>query len=247
MSLGFPIATEPLLTANSPTVDFSTDNNMTRKLRSATPTNLSASAKTHVVPAKHGYAFKVKKGDIFRIVDLHGNQIVDFMAFVDRPGLEERVFMSYTRYSLQGRQPKPGDYLLTNTDAEALKITADTYGTHDMTIMTCSPEFYQRYGLHDHRSCAVNIAEAMAPYGIKSRLELPDPFNLFQDSPNYERGPGPYSKAGDYIEFEAQMDLVIGLSCCPADVVSTWSLTPATVTRMLANQHAIRMGGMATK
>lgn len=193
---------------------------MTRILRTVNPNEPPASAKTYIVPAKQGYAFKVRQGDVFRVVDLYGNQIVDLMAFVDRPGLEERVTMSFTRYSLKGKQPKPGDYLLTNTDAKALKITADTYGTHDMTIMTCSPEFYARYGLHDHRSCNVNIAEAMAPYGIKSRLQLPDPFNLFQDSPNYERGPGPYSKPGDYIEFEAQMDLVLGLSCCPADVVS---------------------------
>lgn len=219
---------------------------MTRKLRTVNREDLPASVTTHIVPAKHGYAFKVKRGDVFRIVDIHGNQIVDFMAFVDRPGLEERVTMSYTRYSLKGKQPKPGDYLLTNTDAKALKITADTYGTHDMTIMTCSPEFYEKYyGLHDHRSCNVNIAEAMAPYGITSRLQLPDPFNLFQDSPNYERGPGPYSKAGDYIEFEAQMNLVIGLSCCPADVVSGQA-TAFAITDLKTDFCAIRMVGTGT-
>jgi len=31
---------------------------------------------THIIPAAHGYAFGVKKGDHFRIVDLYGEQVV---------------------------------------------------------------------------------------------------------------------------------------------------------------------------
>jgi uncharacterized protein YcgI (DUF1989 family) len=41
-----------------------------------------SSLKTHIVPAAHGYAFEVKKGEEFRIVDLYGEQVVDFAAWV---------------------------------------------------------------------------------------------------------------------------------------------------------------------
>ena len=48
--------------------------------------------------------------------------------------------------------------------------------------MSCFPEMYTKMGIHNHRSCASNIAEAMQPYGMGSYLEVTDPFNLFQNT-----------------------------------------------------------------
>lgn len=182
--------------------------------------NLPATSKTHIVPAATGYAFEVKKGDRFRIVDIHGLQIVDFMAWVNEPGLKEHVRMSYTRFRLNGVIPDIGESLLTNLDAPALTVLADTCKVHDMTFMSCFPEIYAERGKPGHRSCTMNITEAMAPYGITTRLQLPDPFNIFQNSPKYTLKPIGCSRPGDYIEFEAQKDLVCGLSCCPWEEVS---------------------------
>ncbi|KAJ5790729.1 uncharacterized protein N7518_007740 [Penicillium psychrosexuale] len=182
--------------------------------------NLPTTAKTHIVPAAQGYVFEVMKGERFRIVDIHGLQIVDFMAWVNEPGLKEHVRMSYTRFRLQGVSPDIGEHLRTNLDAPALTIIADTCKVHDMTFMPCFPEIYAECGLEGHRSCAMNITEAMEPYGITSRLELPDPFNIFMNSPNYTLKPISNSKPGDYIEMEALKDLIIGISCCPYDLVS---------------------------
>lgn len=177
--------------------------------------NLPAKAKTHIVPAAKGYAFEVNKGDRFRIVDIHGLQIVDFVAWVNEPGLKEHVRMSYTRFSLQGVVADIGESLLTNHGEPALRVIADTVKVHDMTFMSCYPELYAERGVPGHRSCTMNITEAMEPYGITTRLQLPDPLNLFQNSPNYTLKSIGCSKPGDYIEFEAQKDLVCGLSCCP--------------------------------
>jgi uncharacterized protein YcgI (DUF1989 family) len=57
-----------------------------------------------VVPAAHGYAFSVKKGTRFRVIDLKGEQVVDFMAWVhDKPFTRlEKVSTAYTRYHLSG-------------------------------------------------------------------------------------------------------------------------------------------------
>lgn len=45
-----------------------------------------------------------------------------------------------------------------------------------------------------------------------------DPFNIFQNTPNYTLKPLGNSKAGDYIEFEALKDIVAAASCCPYDL-----------------------------
>lgn len=171
-----------------------------------------------VVPAAHGYAFEVCKGERFRIVDIKGEQIVDFAAWVADTGLVEKVSMAYTRYHLSGATPAEGECLWTNKDEPLLRIIKDTVRVHDMTFMSCFPEMYDKLGLKGHRSCACNIAEVMLPYGMKSYLEVTDPFNIFQNTPAYSLKRLGSSKPGDYIEFEALQDAVCALSSCPYDL-----------------------------
>lgn len=185
------------------------------------PYDSSASAKTHVVPAKHGYAFEVKKGDVFRIVDLHGKQVVDFMGWVQGSNLKERLNMAYTRYHLSGVCPAVGETLMTNKLEPIFKVLDDTVKTHDMTFMCCHPEMYEKLGAEKgHRSCATNIAEVMKPYGMGSYLEVGDPFNVFQNTPLYTLKPLNCSRAGDYFELEALKDAVCAVSACPFEIVS---------------------------
>ena len=40
------------------------------------PSYGQAVPKTHIIPAAHGFAFEVKKGEHFRVVDLYGEQVV---------------------------------------------------------------------------------------------------------------------------------------------------------------------------
>ncbi|KAK8198509.1 hypothetical protein M8818_006376 [Zalaria obscura] len=182
------------------------------------PNASAAKATTKVVPASHGHAFKVRKGEKFRVVDIHGEQVIDFAAWVDGTDLVEKVSMAYTRYHLSGATPAVGECLWTCKDEPLLRITDDTVHVHDMTFMSCFPELYEKEGIKGHRSCASNIAEVMEPYGMGSYLEVTDPFNIFQNTPNYAlKAIGP-SKAGDYIEFEALEDSVCAVSCCPYDL-----------------------------
>ena len=133
---------------------------------------------THIIKAAHGFAFEVKKGERFRVVDLYGKQIIDLAAWVQGTKLVEKLSMSYTRYHLKGVQPAIGECLWTNKDEPILKLTEDTVKVHDMTFMSCFPELYEKKGVKDHRSCATNIAEVMKPYGMESYLEVTDPFNV---------------------------------------------------------------------
>jgi uncharacterized protein YcgI (DUF1989 family) len=174
--------------------------------------------KTIVVPAAHGYAFEVGKGERFQVIDIYGEQIVDMEAWVAGTNLIEKLSMAYTRYHLSGVTPTIGECLWTNKDEPILKVTADTVKVHDMTFMCCFPELYEKKGFKGHRSCATNIAKVMAPYGMKSYLEVTDPFNIFQNTPNYSLKRLGSSKPGDYIEFEALKDMICAVSCCPYDL-----------------------------
>lgn len=62
------------------------------------PEAASSKPQTHIVKASHGFAFEVKKGDRFRIVDLYGEQVVDFAAWVQNTNLVEKLSMAYTRF-----------------------------------------------------------------------------------------------------------------------------------------------------
>jgi uncharacterized protein YcgI (DUF1989 family) len=179
-----------------------------------------------IVQSGHGYAFHIGKGARFRIIDLHGEQVVDLFAWVHDPirslPASERLSVAYTRYHLSGVTPAIGEHLYTNGDRKLLRVTADTVKVHDMTFMACFPEMYRKKGLKGHRSCAQNVVEAMDKAGwggsCKSVLEVPEPFNCFQNTPNYSLKALGSSKPGDYVEFEALEDIVVAVSCCPYEL-----------------------------
>lgn len=128
--------------------------------------------------AAHGIAFEVSKGERFRVVDLEGEQIVDFAAWVQGTELVEKLSMAYTRYHLSGATPAVGECLWSNKDEPLLRLVQDTVRVHDMTFMSCFPEMYKKLGLSSHRSCASNIAEVMKPYGMKDHLEVTGTLSL---------------------------------------------------------------------
>lgn len=179
----------------------------------------SGTAKPHLVPAAHGYAFQVKAGERFRVVDIHGQQVVDFMAWCPPyKHSKEYLSMAYTRHAIGGSAPpQVGECLYTNRDEPIFRLIADTVKTHDMLYMACNPGFYKRLGQEGHRSCATNIAEAMERFGMESYLEVTDPFNIFQNTPYYSLKALNCSRAGDYVEFEALKDAVCAVSSCPYD------------------------------
>src|SRR3954451_5961549 len=71
-----------------------------------------------------------------------------------------------------------------------------------------------------HRGCFGNLAAALVPYGIAPD-RIPVAFNVFMNvtvdgSSGALRVEPPLSKAGDYVSFEAEQDLIIGLFACSA-------------------------------
>lgn len=89
--------------------------------------------------------------------------------------------------------------------------------------MSCHPKLYTDAGFApgEHRDCATNLIEAMEALGYPLAggvLGVPDPFNVFQNTPAYSLKRLGCSRAGDFVEFEALEDVVCAVSSCPYDL-----------------------------
>lgn len=178
--------------------------------------------RTVFVPAAHGGAITARAGDLLAVVDVEGGQVADFVAL---PGADWRRAVSphQTRSTLRRLTLRVGDRLVDWNREPVLEIVRDDVGVHDLLFCACSPALYrQRFGLTDHRSCRMNLLEALAPHGVEE-WQIPDPVNLFMKTPPRADGefdflPAP-SRPGDRIVFRCLTDLVAAVSSCPMDLV----------------------------
>jgi hypothetical protein len=113
-------------------------------------------------------------------------------------------------------------------------ILEDTVGRHDFLLTPCSPETFQIiYNNHDyHPSCFENLHKNLAPFGISHDM-IPTTFNIFMNvvvQPSGElRIDPPPSKAGDFILLRAEMDLIVGVTACSAEMSNNYSFKPIDV------------------
>lgn len=175
------------------------------------------------VPARSGKALMVNAGQTVKVINTHGQQVVDSWAFA-RSDLTEFMSMEHTRATLSRIIPKVGDALVTNRRRPILTIVEDiTPGIHDTLIAACDRYRYELLGCKGyHDNCTDNLGAALAALG-PIPPETPSPFNLFMNIP--VKGDGsltfepPVSKSGDFISLRAEIDCIVALSACPQDMV----------------------------
>lgn len=182
------------------------------------------------IEAQTGTAFLLPAGDIVRVIDPMGEQVADLIAF----SLETRP-----AWLSSGRTFDYNDtvYLTTNhvlysnRSSRMLTIVDDTVGRHDFLYTPCSAEtfalLYRATG--HHPSCLENLAKSLAGYGI-SADDIPTTFNIFMNVEIDANGAlkilPPRSRAGDYVDLRAEMDLVVGLTACSAEMSNNYRLKP---------------------
>jgi uncharacterized protein YcgI (DUF1989 family) len=175
------------------------------------------------IPARKGKAAAVKAGQKIRVVNTHGEQVVDTWAF-NRADLNEFMSMEHSRASLLRVRPKVGDALYTNKRRPILTLVEDSSpGIHDTVIAACDRWRYIELGVMGfHDSCTDNLAAALKELGLKPP-ETPSPLNLWMNIPIGLDGrlsfEPPVSKKGDYVVFRAEMDMVMAFSACPQDIL----------------------------
>jgi uncharacterized protein len=175
-----------------------------------------------LIPGGSARAFKLKSGEFLKVTDLEGKQVADFIA-ISLDKKDEYLSTAHTR-TMNGRLTvTKGDKLYSNYRQTLLEMVEDTVGVHDTMYPCCDPQRYNLdFNVEDHRNCRDNFASALDGYGIEYGF-IPDPLNLFQNSPIHSDGTfadsiEPESKPGDYVVFKAMTDLIIGISACPQDM-----------------------------
>jgi uncharacterized protein YcgI (DUF1989 family) len=174
------------------------------------------------ISPRTGTAFTLNKGQRLTVIDPKGVQVSDLVAF-NRHDPDEVISNGRTLDYASRIFLTTGDPLYSNRSNVMLKIVADNSpGKHDFLLTPCSKDTFRIiYGDKDpHQGCFGNIAGAIEPYGISSD-RIPCAFNCFMyvtvdsDSGELKVLP-PITKAGDSIEFVAEMDLIVALTACSA-------------------------------
>jgi uncharacterized protein YcgI (DUF1989 family) len=175
------------------------------------------------IPARRGKAAFVAKGQTIKVINTHGEQVVDTWAF-NRADMTEFMSMEHSRAGMLRLIPRPGDALLTNHRRPILTLLEDTAGgVHDTLMAACDIYRYQGLGCTGyHDNCTDNLAEGLRELGL-TPPETPSPLNLFMNIPWTEKGAlsfdPPVSTPGSYVVLRAEMDLVIAFSACPQDIL----------------------------
>lgn len=173
-----------------------------------------------IVEPRGRHACEVKKGEVYRIIDVEGKQVADFLCF-NLARLEEKLSPHNTLLLNNQIFPHVGYTLYSDEAGKLMTITADTNGTHDMIAGACSRFTNElRYGVKDTPNCRDNFAAALAPWGLKWK-EIPYNMNVFMNCPIEPDGSygiaEPTTKAGDYIDFTAEIDVLAAMSNCPQE------------------------------
>ncbi|MCY1642136.1 urea carboxylase-associated family protein [Methylorubrum sp. SL192] len=185
----------------------------------------------HEIPPRSGAAFTLDRGQRLTVIDPQGEQVADLVAF-RRDDLDEVISSGRTIDYASRIFLTTGDPIYSNRSNVLLRIVEDTVGRHDFLLTPCSADTFRIiYGdEHPHRGCFGNLAEALAPYGIKPD-RIPVAFNVFMhvtvDGQSGEIAVRPpLSQAGDRVSFVAETDLVVGLTACSALQSNNFSFKP---------------------
>jgi uncharacterized protein len=175
------------------------------------------------IPARKGKAVRVGRGQCVKIINTHGQQVVDTWAFA-AADLHEFMSMEHSRVAIGRIIPAVGDALVTNRRRPILTVVADTSGgIHDTLFAACDRWRYELLGCREyHDNCTDNLAAGLAELQLEAP-GTPAPLNLFMNIPiidgNHTEVRPPISTPGSYVTFRAEMDCVAAFSACPQDLL----------------------------
>ncbi|MDQ6765802.1 MAG: urea carboxylase-associated family protein [Verrucomicrobiota bacterium] len=177
-----------------------------------------------------GTAFLLNAGQTLRVIDLEGEQVADLIAF-SRADSTEWLSSGRTIDYANTIHITAGHILYSNRSHPMFTILADDVGRHDFLLTPCSRETFEIIykNTEPHPSCFENLWRNLAEFGIAPDA-IPTTFNIFM---NVEIAPDgslkvlpPKSKAGESITFRAEMDLIVGLTACSAEMSNNYRFKP---------------------
>jgi urea carboxylase-associated protein 1 len=171
-----------------------------------------------IVPARRPWGRIIAKGDVLRLIDLEGQQAVDFLCY-NAADLSDR-YSSMNTIKVQGNAYiGKGTVLYSDAGVALLTVTADTLGGHDTIYGCCSnPNNFLRYGVHTTESCYSNFQEILGTFGL-DKSAIVSNVNFFMQVPvEPDGGAGiaaDVSPPGSLVDLRAECDVLAVLSNCP--------------------------------
>ena len=173
-----------------------------------------------VVPARAPWSAVVARGDVLTIVDLGGNQAVDFLVF-DAADTSLRYSAPDT---IQGQDSvflTTGSVLRDCEYGPLMTVVADEVGRHDTLGGACSKESNTlRYGHHTwaQHACAENFLAEGGRHGLGKR-DLVSNINWYMNVPVEPDGAlgivDGISAPGLSLSLSAERDVLVVVSNCP--------------------------------
>jgi uncharacterized protein len=188
-----------------------------------------------------GTGLIVKRGQRLEIVDPCGEQVSDLVSFAEADRSEwlssgRTIDYANTIYLTTGHT------LYSNRSRPMWTILEDTVGRHDFLLTPCSPEMfsilYKTTG--HHPSCFENLVRGLAPYDIPPDA-IPTTLNVFMNVDVLPSGElrilPPRSRPGDHVTLRAEMDLIVGVTACSAELSNNGRFKPIDL-RLLSDPDA---------
>ena len=163
---------------------------------------------------------EVSKGQKLRIVDVEGGQIGDFVA-LKLDDSTEHLDCTYTNWANLGWKWQQGATIFTNRMSRMWVVSDDPTGVHFTGGGFCSNDARKLFidPGDTTKGCRDCLEEAFDERNIERHwLRAASCFNIFMNieylpDGSWDSKP-PISKAGDYIELRAEMDILWALSVC---------------------------------
>ena len=191
---------------------------------------MKETARYHLEP-QTGMGLRLERGQILRVIDPEGEQVSDVVAFASEDPSER--LSSGRSIDYNNTIYLTTDHVLySNRSNPMFTILEDRVGRHDFLLTPCSPETFEiLYENHQgyHPSCFENLAKNLERFGI-AEDDIPTTFNAFMNvdvlpSGELQIGP-PLSKPGDFMDLRTEMDLIVGVTACSAEMSNNYSFKP---------------------
>lgn len=178
------------------------------------------------VPANNTTSGLILKGQTLRIIDVEGQQVADFVSWrhlnpfnpksVD---ISEYIDVVYTNCANRRYKVGTGDKIYSNRLNPMWSITHDDCEDHYMGGGSCSADLNRFDGEPGKRGCRDRLELEIDKYGLlPTNLHSVSTFDIFMNVGYDPDGTWeirrPITKAGDYIDIRAEMDMLWAASVC---------------------------------
>ena len=173
---------------------------------------------SEIVPARASWSAVIKAGSRLKIIDLEGQQAVDFLCY-NNEDRSDRYSSANTIKVQSNLYIERGTVLYSDAGIPLMEVVEDTVGRHDTVYGCCSnPNNYLRYKVVTEESCYTNFQKELARHNMGEWAIVPN-INWFMSVPILPDGSAGVAevikKPNHHVVLEAKVDVLAVLSNCP--------------------------------